>query len=65
MIRDIRQSGIFVPLVGIGGITAETAEKVVESGADGVAVVSAISLAALPQKAAEEILQIVNNYHSK
>jgi thiamine-phosphate pyrophosphorylase len=65
MIREIRQSGIVVPIVGIGGITAETAEKVVESGADGVAVVSAISLAALPQKAAEEILQIVNNYHSK
>jgi thiamine-phosphate pyrophosphorylase len=65
MIREIRQSGIVIPIVGIGGITAETAEKVVESGADGVAVVSAISLAASPQKAAEEILQIVNNYPTK
>ncbi|SEC42697.1 thiamine phosphate synthase [Paenibacillus sp. GP183] len=65
MIREIRQNGIVIPIVGIGGITAETAEKVVESGADGVAVVSAISLAASPQKAAEEILQIVNNYHTK
>jgi thiamine-phosphate pyrophosphorylase len=65
MIREIRQSGIVIPIVGIGGITAETAEKVVESGADGVAVVSAISLVASPQKAAEEILQIVNNYHTK
>jgi thiamine-phosphate pyrophosphorylase len=65
MIREIRQSGIVVPIVGIGGITAETAEKVVESGADGVAVVSAISLAISPQKTAEEILQIVNKYYSK
>ena len=41
-----------VPVVAIGGITADTAGGIVAAGADGVAVVSAICAAADPKTAA-------------
>lgn len=44
-----------LPLVGIGGVNAETARAVVEAGADGVAVVSAILAAPDPVDAAARI----------
>ncbi len=34
-----------MPIVGIGGITIENTAAVIEAGADGVSVISAISLA--------------------
>ncbi|WP_243525607.1 thiamine phosphate synthase [Bacillus pseudomycoides] len=40
-----REAGITIPIVGIGGITVENAASVIEAGADGVSVISAISLA--------------------
>ncbi|KAA0757994.1 thiamine phosphate synthase [Bacillus sp. BF2-3] len=40
-----REQGITVPIVGIGGITIENTAAVIEAGADGVSVISAISLA--------------------
>ncbi|OPA06160.1 thiamine phosphate synthase [Bacillus cereus] len=40
-----REQGITVPIVGIGGITIENTVAVIEAGADGVSVISAISLA--------------------
>lgn len=39
-------------IVGIGGITLENASEVIAAGADGVAVISAISKAASPREAA-------------
>lgn len=48
-----------LPVVGIGGITAENATSVVEAGADGVAVVSAITAAADPQVATEALGEAV------
>lgn len=45
ILRELRARGIALPLVGIGGITAETASDVVRAGADGVAVISAVTMA--------------------
>jgi thiamine-phosphate pyrophosphorylase len=44
-----------VPVVGIGGVTPENAHEVVEAGADGVAVVSAITAAEDPERAASRL----------
>lgn len=44
-IRSIRRSGFLRPLVAIGGITQENAAAVRAAGADGVAVISAITQA--------------------
>jgi thiamine-phosphate pyrophosphorylase len=44
-----------IPLVGIGGITAENAHEVVRAGADGVAVISAITAADDPETATRDL----------
>ncbi|AFU16522.1 Thiamine-phosphate pyrophosphorylase [Bacillus thuringiensis MC28] len=44
-LAHFREQGITVPIVGIGGITIENTATVIEAGADGVSVISAISLA--------------------
>jgi thiamine-phosphate pyrophosphorylase len=41
LLRTLRPE-ISVPLVGIGGITADNVHEVIEAGADGVAVISAV-----------------------
>ncbi|WP_240338499.1 thiamine phosphate synthase [Peribacillus alkalitolerans] len=43
VIQSIRASGITIPLVGIGGISTTNFSEVLHAGADGVAVISAIS----------------------
>ncbi|MNW20930.1 Thiamine-phosphate synthase [compost metagenome] len=48
----MRAGGIQLPIVGIGGIDATNAGAVIRAGADGVAVVSAISGARSPREAA-------------
>jgi thiamine-phosphate pyrophosphorylase len=47
------------PLVGIGGLNAENVADLIKSGADGIAVVSAICSADNPEKATRELAQIV------
>src|SRR5690625_1138553 len=42
-IRYLRQAYLHLPIVGIGGIHPENAHEVIEAGADGVAVISAIT----------------------
>jgi thiamine-phosphate pyrophosphorylase len=49
------------PVCGIAGIDASNAAPVVEAGADGVAVISALSVAHDPQAAARELRGIVDN----
>ncbi|PGZ09341.1 thiamine phosphate synthase [Bacillus cereus] len=44
-LAHFREQGIAIPIVGIGGITIENTASVIEAGADGVSVISAISLA--------------------
>jgi thiamine-phosphate pyrophosphorylase len=45
---------------GIAGINAKNASPVIEAGADGVSVISALSLAADPRAAAAELLAVVD-----
>ena len=49
-----------VPIVGIGGITADNAAEVMKAGADGVAMMRSISEADDPCKAAQELLKSVS-----
>jgi thiamine-phosphate pyrophosphorylase len=44
-----------IPIIGIGGIDASTARSVIEHGAVGVALVSAIAMAENPRLAAEQL----------
>ena len=44
-----------LPIVGIGGITANNANQVLATGIDGIAVISAISLSNNPFKAAHNL----------
>lgn len=61
-ITTIRKAvGHELPIVGIGGITRENAVLVMQAGADGVAVISAISRAESPKDAAESLQQIVRS----
>jgi thiamine-phosphate pyrophosphorylase len=49
-----------MPIVAIAGIDASNAASVIEAGADGVSVISALSLAADPAAAARELRGVVN-----
>ena len=53
-IREIARA-VDVPVVGIGGIDADNAAPVVEAGAIGVAVISAITAADDPERATREL----------
>jgi thiamine-phosphate pyrophosphorylase len=53
-LQAIRQA-VKTPLVGIGGLNRGNAAEAVRSGADGVAVVSAIVAAEYPEQAAREL----------
>ena len=48
-----------LPLVGIGGIHVGNAGQVIQAGADGIAVVSAICSAAHPEQAVQTLLQSI------
>jgi thiamine-phosphate pyrophosphorylase len=53
-IRAVREA-TDLPFVGIGGVTPENAADVVQAGADGVAVISAITAADDPEAATREL----------
>jgi thiamine-phosphate pyrophosphorylase len=57
-LQAIRRA-VHLPLVGIGGLNRQTAAAVVRSGADGIAVVSAIVAAEDPEQAARELVQAI------
>lgn len=50
-----------IPVVAIGGITSANASRVISSGADGIAVISAIASATEPQMAVKKLQQAVRN----
>jgi thiamine-phosphate pyrophosphorylase len=52
-------------LIAIGGINSSNAAEVMEAGADGIAVVSAICSAPDPQAAAHELRTIVNRLRNR
>jgi thiamine-phosphate pyrophosphorylase len=58
------RSAVDLPLVGIGGLNASNAEAVIRSGADGVAVVSAIIGADDPEAATRDLANIVKRAKS-
>ncbi|SMQ77189.1 thiamine-phosphate pyrophosphorylase [Bacillus sp. OV166] len=59
LIEKLRKDGIDIPIVGIGGITVENAQSVVEAGANGVSVITAISHAESPIEAARALRKSV------
>ena len=50
-----------VPLVAIGGITADNVTPVVEAGADAICVTAAVGLAGEPEAAAARLVQAIEN----
>jgi thiamine-phosphate pyrophosphorylase len=58
--RRAQQSGKALPICGIAGIDAANAAPVIAAGADGVAVISALSLAPDPTEAARALRQVVD-----
>ncbi|MEK4380052.1 MULTISPECIES: thiamine phosphate synthase [Bacillus] len=62
LIEAVRRQGISIPIVGIGGITIENAAPVIEAGADGVSMISAISLTEDPEEAARKFYDVIHTY---
>jgi thiamine-phosphate pyrophosphorylase len=60
VVRAIRTRKANFPICAIAGINASNAAAVIEAGADGVAVISALSLAADPAQAAHDLLGVVD-----
>ena len=56
ILRELRKAGIDLPIVGIGGITVERVEEVMGAGADGVAVISAVTGAESAREAVEAFI---------
>ncbi|MBV7504546.1 thiamine phosphate synthase [Bacillus sp. sid0103] len=59
LIEKLRKDGCETPIVGIGGITIENARSVMNAGADGVSLITAISQADSPLEAARALRQNV------
>lgn len=59
IIRFLRDNGINIPIVAIGGITHENAREVISAGADGVSVISAIASAESPFEATKQLIQSI------
>lgn len=55
LLEELRKKGIDIPIVGIGGINADNVKSVVRAGADGAAVITAISHSGNPQEAARQL----------
>ncbi|PFP25868.1 thiamine phosphate synthase [Bacillus sp. AFS073361] len=55
LIEKLRNEGCEMPIVGIGGITIQNARSVIDAGADGVSVITAISQAESPVEAAKAL----------
>lgn len=59
-LAHFREQGITIPIVGIGGITIENTASVIEAGADGVSVISAISLAESAYESTKKLVEEVS-----
>jgi thiamine-phosphate pyrophosphorylase len=51
---------VSIPVIAIGGINRDNIKEVMRAGAQGVAVVSAISEATDPKRAAQELFEKIN-----
>ncbi|PAE39089.1 thiamine phosphate synthase [Bacillus sp. 7884-1] len=59
LIKELRERGLSIPIVGIGGITSDNAGTVIQAGADGVSVITAISHANCVTESAKELRKSV------
>ena len=59
LIEDLRDRGLTIPIVGIGGINAKNAGTVIKAGADGVSVITAISHAPSVTEAAKALKKCI------
>jgi thiamine-phosphate pyrophosphorylase len=59
LLKKVREA-VRIPIVAIGGITKENAEDVMRSGADGIAVISAVVFQSDITKAAEELKNMIS-----
>jgi thiamine-phosphate pyrophosphorylase len=60
IIAALRRRASDLPICGIAGIDASNAAEVIAAGADGVAVISAVSLVSSPENAARQLREIVD-----
>ncbi|HEY7648138.1 MAG TPA: thiamine phosphate synthase [Methylomirabilota bacterium] len=60
LVRRVRAE-LRVPLIAIGGITADNLPEVIRAGADGVAVISAVGAAVDPAAATRRLLQAIRD----
>ncbi|WP_456156493.1 hydroxyethylthiazole kinase [Veillonella sp.] len=60
-ITELQVEGLTLPCVGIGGITLDNAEPVLQAGACGVAVISAIAHADNPYEAVQQFKVLIDN----
>jgi len=60
IIAVLRRRAPDLPVCGIAGIDASNAAEVIVAGADGVAVISALSLVSSPETAAHQLREIVD-----
>ena len=61
IVQTIRARDPKCPICAIAGINESNAAEVIAAGADGVAVISALSLASDPNKAARNLLSVVDS----
>ncbi|MBM7647372.1 thiamine-phosphate pyrophosphorylase [Bacillus ectoiniformans] len=65
LIQQIRNEGWTIPIVGIGGIHEDNAQEVIRAGADGVSVISAISLSESPKDSSKKLIKMVREAEIK
>jgi thiamine-phosphate pyrophosphorylase len=65
IIAVLRRRAPDLPVCGIAGIDASNAGEVIAAGADGVAVISALSLVSSPETAARELRELVDGVLAK
>ncbi|SFE79431.1 thiamine phosphate synthase [Alteribacillus iranensis] len=59
-IQQLRRQKITLPIVGIGGIEVGNAQQVIDAGADGISLISAISQAKDPEQAARLLRESIS-----
>ena len=59
MIKEMRDKGIDIPIVAIGGISLGNIQPIMEAGADGISIISAIAGSEAPSKSAHQLYKEV------
>jgi thiamine-phosphate pyrophosphorylase len=57
--HELRNNGISLPLVAIGGLSIENTFETISAGADGAAIISAITLSDDPKQASQKLLSTI------